>query len=859
MKRVLLFFLLFTISKYAYSQQLLSGSYKDKELQLVLSDIESKTDIIFSYSKELIGSMKITLNYKEVTIDELVKVISYETGLQLEQLSSQQIIITQNKQICGRIYDAETKEPLTLATVISSTEQAVTTDSTGYFSFESTSSTDVSLRVKYIGYGDQTISIPLGARCRDIYLDPSPESLDEVIILGYVTTGIDKYEDGSVSIDTDKLGILPGLVTPDIAQSIQLIPGITSLDESATGIQIRGGAPDQNLIFLDNIKLYNTGYFYGMFSAFNPYATQKAKIFKSGASPAYGDRVAGVIDISTGNEIPKKAQGGFGIDGLSVDGFFKAPVSDKVAVYLFARRSYADVWKSPTYDGYATKIFKNSGVVTNANNEVIEIISDDEFDINTSSNSFYYHDINAKVLVKPSDTDQIAISGLLTRNRLDFSFENGGEIRDDDLLTQNKGLSVHWRKQGSDLWRHDLKAYFSEYTSDYLNVEIVDNMLEESNTRNNEISDFGIDYNLTHYFPNGHIAAVGYQYTNADVLINIAKSEPLEPDNLEDNFESKEQKLNTSHALYAEYKHSFGNSGLLSIGIRGVQYSSLGQFYGEPRLNLEYPLSQAVRLKASAERRYQPISQLVEFNQTELRLENNLWTLSDDEQFPILSSTQFSAGFLVDYNGWTIDTDSYFKKINGLTSYTNGFSNPIIELSEGTSDILGVDILIKKKIENYRIWAGYTYNDIVYQFDALRSDAFPGNNDITHNFRISNTYQLNNWQFSLGWSYRTGEPLTPIASYDSNTAFATFGDVNSSRLEDFHRLDVSIIYDFNFSKEGKWRGRFGLSVLNLYDRKIPLSMIYRAEDEGEGGIELKQVVQRHSLGITPNAVFRVFF
>lgn len=858
MYRIVLSVIICLSSLNLFAQELHSVKYENEELSVVLTDIEAKTGIIFSFSQELVAQKKVTMVFDAINIDELLNEIANKTGLSFERISDRQIVITQNMEVCGRILDAQSKAPLVLASVWINPEKGTTTDSEGYFSLQSDTGDQTSVNVRYVGYGDQIIEISPGMPCQNHYLNPDAEALDEVIILGYVTTGIDRNKDGSVAVSSEKLGILPGLVNPDIAQSIQLVPGITSLDESATGIQVRGGAPDQNLVYLDNIKLYNTGYFYGMFSAFNPYATQNAKIFKSGASPAYGDRVSGVIDISTGNKIPEQTTGGLGLDGLSLDGYVRTPVSDKVAVYLFARRTYADVWKSPTYDGYATKIFKNSGVVRKGNGEEIIVVNDDEFDINSSDNSFYFHDINAKVVFKPSNTDEFSISSLFTRNRLDFSFLNGGELRVDDLVTTNKGLSFEWKRFSSEKWGHSLKAYYSKYRSDYLNVEILGDILEESNTRNNEITDIGIDYGWTYYFPTGNTLTMGYQYSKADVFAHIAKSEPLEPENLEDNFVTISDESNTYNAFYGEYKYAFTNTGLLSLGLRAVKYSLLNQFYLEPRLNLEYPLSDKLRFKASAERRYQSISQLVEFDQTELRLENNLWVLSDGEEFPMLGSIQYSSGLLFDYNGWTIDTDAYLKKITGLTSYTNGFSNPLIELSEGESDILGIDILLKKEIEGYRVWAGYTFNDINYQFSTLQSNEFPGNNDITHNFRISNTYQLNKWQFSLGWSYRTGEPVTPISTFDEATAVVSFGKVNSRRLENFHRLDASVIYDFTFSKNDSWRGRVGLSVLNLYNRKIPLSMTYRAEDEGSG-LQLEQVVQRHSLGITPNAVLRLFF
>ena len=280
--------------------------------------------------------------------------------------------------------------------------------------------------------------------------------------------------------------------------------------------------------------------------------------------------------------------------------------------------------------------------------------------------------------------------------------------------------------------------------------------------------------------------------------------------------------------------------------------------YVEPRINVEQAITTYLRAKVSVERRHQPISQLVEFNQTELRLENNIWRLSDDTTYPLLRSDQLSAGLLFDSGGWTIDLDGYYKKLSGLTSFTNGFSTPQLELSEGESRIKGVDILLKKRINNYRVWAGYTFNDITYTFPNIQVGSFPGNNDITHAFRISNVLKVDDFLFSLGWQYRTGEPFTPITAFEDATATVIFGAINSDRLQDYHRLDASAIYNFKVKKDKNWRGQLGLSVLNIYNRRIPLSITYRTSPENVG-LVLEQVIQRFSLGATFNASLRFFF
>jgi outer membrane cobalamin receptor len=143
---------------------------------------------------------------------------------------------------------------------------------------------------------------------------------------------------------------------------------------------------------------------------------------------------------------------------------------------------------------------------------------------------------------------------------------------------------------------------------------------------------------------------------------------------------------------------------------------------------------------------------------------------------------------LYHYKSLNIDIDAYYKELDGLTTFTNGFSNPLENLEEGKSTIKGLDILLKYRWNKYKIWAGYTYNDITFQFPNLQGTPFkfPGNNDITHHFRISNTLKFKKWQFSLGWQFRTGKPSTPVNSYEikidadgENAGVVHFGAVNS--------------------------------------------------------------------------------
>ncbi len=880
--KYLTFCIIFCFTIVVNSQNNENYNYKNTPLSTIIKSLEDKHDITFSFANDLIKDKYISTNNLSINWVELLAVLETQTGLKFQKVSNTQFIIIpqqSNTKLCGYVLDATTKLPIINA-IINTSNSSIETNTSGYFSLEKDD--DDFFIVSITGY--ETKEFLYTKDCETIYLTPKDTALDEVIILGYITSGIDRNKDGSLKVTSKTLGILPGLVTPDILQSIQLIPGISTLDESATGIQIRGGSPDQNLILYDNIKLYNTGYFYGMFSLFNPFAAEEATIYRSGTSASYGDRISGIIDISSGDKIPERTKGGFEIDGLSLNGYIKTPLSNTAALYAFARRSYSDVWETPTYNSYVDKVFTNFGTARDRNGNVLELETDDDFSPETSNNTFNFADINTKLILKPNEKNNITLSALYTRNRLDFDFKGGDEVLVDSLITQNKGLSFDWKHKSNNKRHERITAYFSEYNSFYQNNEIKDENddgvldLSEINIRKNDIVDIGLNITSTTQINNSQKLSVGYQlsYTDLDVLIAKEKPFDAEKENLvQDN-------SNLNNALFGDYTLSLKNKAFVNVGLRLVHYNAVNQFLVEPRINFEYPVSRRIRAKVAVERRHQPISQLIEFNHTELRLENNLWRLSDNDQYPLLSSNQISGGFLYHHNRLNIDADAYYKELKGLTTFTNGFSNPLENLEEGKSTIKGLDILLKYKWDNYKIWAGYTFNDITFQFPNLNdtSDKFPGNNDITHQFRLSSALKLDHWEFSLGWQYRTGRPTTPVNSYDikidadgENAGVVNFGDINSARLPDFHRLDASILYDF---KINTLDAQLGLSFLNLYNRVKPLNLIYKAErkplDDGGIAVEgttgatpeereviLEQVIQRFSLGFTPNVSFRLLF
>ncbi|MBT8394337.1 MAG: TonB-dependent receptor plug domain-containing protein, partial [Bacteroidia bacterium] len=262
------------------------------------------------------------------------------------------------------------------------------------------------LNFKFLGR-DQVIIQKGKSRNRPIKL----EYLEEVLVTNYLTKGISLDNKGTIKIKPDDFGILPGLIEPDILQTIQALPGVTSIDETVSNLNIRGGTHDQNLILWDGIKMYQSGHFFGLISAFNPYLTNKVEVTKNGTSARYGDGVSSIINMQLDNAINSESKSGLGFNLTHVDGFTKIPVSDKFELQVSARRSVTDLVETPTYNQYFERIFQDTDV-TNNQTEINNTV--------TTNEAFYFYDIGSKVLYDLSEKDKLRFNFLNIYNNLDY-------------------------------------------------------------------------------------------------------------------------------------------------------------------------------------------------------------------------------------------------------------------------------------------------------------------------------------------------------------------------------------------------------------------------------------------------------
>ncbi|MEM9143837.1 MAG: carboxypeptidase-like regulatory domain-containing protein, partial [Bacteroidota bacterium] len=557
------FFVFFVFSFYfgwVTAQETIQVNYRNTPLKKVLLDVEAKTPLLVSYSEELVSNYRISIQEENISLDDLFEFLEQETDLRFERIGQNQIIVSQPKttsSVCGYLFDLLTKEALPYATlVIQGTTKGFTTDDTGYFTIENE---DIStgILVQYVGYADRVLFMGGvdGSDCKPIFLNPKAESLQEVVVQSYLTRGIDKGRDGSLILNSEEQGVLPGLVEPDVFQSVQWVPGITSVGETVSDIQIRGGSADQNLVLFDGIKMYNTGHFFGMVSIFNPNVTTGATLFKGGADAEYGERISGVIDIRGETQIPERTSYGLGLNGTQLDAFVKAQLSESVGLVVSGRRSHGDFGNvnSPTFEAISEKVFQNT-VVGESNGEETELEGEDDL---------FFYDAHIKLLVKPSERDSMYLSGLLTKNDLNFRLRDDGDLITDVLTSQNEGLGFNWSGTKGKRWFHTLSGYYSNYKSDYQNRFLEDDAPTEENFRSNSVKDLGLNANLRYELNSRHSLKLGYQWVQNQVLYQLNQ---MEIGNAEDAVNETSNTKNTTHSLYGTYTFRPLNRGLVGIG-----------------------------------------------------------------------------------------------------------------------------------------------------------------------------------------------------------------------------------------------------------------------------------------------------
>jgi hypothetical protein len=820
--------------------------------------LETTFDVRLAYNPLHLPHRKLTLS-GYFNWDSLKIHLEQDLGISISLAGGNYYVVkTQKRDICVKVLASESERPVFKAHIRPTLESSVGfTNSEGIF--EGNFSLTDTLEISHMGYTPLKVAVTdliTDTPCSTIPLETQIFQLDGIVLKKQLAKGIRMTPGQGTHMDVGSLEALSGLAEPDVLAYAQVLPGVESPSESATDLFVRGGSPDQNLILWDGIKMYNSSHFFGMISAFNPYIVTSSTLQKNGAAPKYGDRVSAVIDVRSDTIIPKKISGGLGLNTIHADAYIKLPLAENWGLLLSGRRSYTDIYKSDRFKAMSEKVFQNTRIGNNKQN----------FDPSFSSRNedFYFFDSNFKLIGKIGEKNQLNLSGIWAKNKLDYSFEyTEPPIKSADMVqSENFGANAQLKTQWSPSLRGLSSFYRTTYYLDYATQdENSSNQVIQTTLRKNRVDELGGGFALNKKFRKNRALESGLQWVYNQV--NYYWEE-------RDFGTNDVEESNTSLSLYQQLNLNDLKGWHLDIGYRFAWHSSVSHFTLEPRLNLNKQLGKNLVFKLAGEFKKQTVRQVIEFTSGSHYLQNQIWVLSDEGEVPLLKSRQLSLGLNYTPNTWNLDLDLYGKRITGLTSYTRGINNPDGLFSYGESDVWGVDVIAKKSWGNFFSLMTYSLTYATSLFNGLNgSQRFDSSNSIPHSFHWSNSLSLKPFEFSLGWQIRSGTPYTELQQVnfsipENNSGVVTeyiYGPINAKRLPVYHRLDLSARYHFKLSERKGWGNyTLGLALQNLYDRVNILNRTYEVIPTTIDGYQITEgyynQLDELSIGFNPSLVFR---
>ncbi|MFL1895003.1 TonB-dependent receptor plug domain-containing protein [Aquimarina sp. 2-A2] len=816
-----------------------SYSQEKLPLQEVLIDVEKRFQCNFSYANEDVTTVLILPPDTDLNFVDTIKYLENNTNLVFNTLESKFITITSKEVskilICGIIRDFETKEPLQNVTIRTS-ETFIISDFKGYYELDQVKAND-SVHIRHLGYNQLLKGVDQFKKggCETLFLSPRAEELETIIIKNYLTQGINKTTEGSLYIDYDQFGILPGLIENDALQTIQTLPGINSFDETVTNINIRGGTHDQNLITWNGIKMYQSGHFFSYISAFDPNLIHKTTLIKNGTPASLTDGVSGTIQMQSKDERSSEFGASLGFNFINVDGRFDIPLGKKASLQIAGRRSYNDILETHTYQNYFEKAFQNTEVVSNESN-VIE-----------ASDNFRFFDIGTVLLYDVTPKDKIKASLIAMDNGFSFlesAFINNEEQSRESSSTQrNLGGSISYQRN----WNEKLSTTIEFYGVTYrLRAENVDILNDQKLTQENKVLESSVKI-ISDLKLNEKLSVQGgYEFVETGV------SNLEETDSPFSRLFGKD--LIRKHAVFTQIDYTPWRGSHLKAGIRLNYINPFDEFIIAPRIHYNQRLSNRFILDVAGEFKNQAMTQTIDFQSDFLGVEKRRWILSNQNGVPILKSKQGSLGLTYKHKGWLCNIETYIKNVDGIVAQSQEFRNQY-ERSQavGSYEIAGVDFIFNKKIHQFSGWLSYSYADNTYSFKTLQEDTFPSNLNIRHIIAIGANYTKKGLKISAGLNWRTGKPTTrPVNGNEVINNRINYEPPNSRVLSEYLRLDASVTYDFNLTNTVKIHT--GFSIWNLTNQKSELSNYYEFTD-----INFPQEVVQNSLELTTNAVIKVSF
>jgi len=777
----------------------------DETLRMILQDksyiyrIINDSNVVFLPKEQVAGFVGQMKDYRnEGPVDSNVILVGA-----VENAGKSKIAV-----ISGQINDGKTGDPIIGATIqVNNLPLGAVSNVQGNYKL-TLAPGFYTLKVSSVGYEQSEYKVKIvNDGVLNIELIDKTIALNEVVVYSErVDRNITSHQMSIVKLDVKSIKLLPMVAGgKDILKGLTAMPGVKSVGEFSSGINVRGGGEDQNLYLVNGTPLFNTSHVFGLFSVINPDIVKNLSLFKGHIPAIYGERVSSVIDIETINNPPQKfrIKGGVGLYDSRLSTWVPL-YKNKIFFDLSGRTSYSD-W------------------ILNRMND---------HNLRNSKASFY--DINGTLHFNLA-RNIISLSGYLCNDAFKFASEVKYKYGS-DLLT------INW----DNMINSNLGSYLTLSYSNYsVKKDDISNTFMQSRIKSG-IQYTGLKYRIKYNGIHHHTIEAGINLTN--YFVRPGEKTPLDTISLIIPLNLTSEKAYEG-AAFLNDEYTVNDFVTFSTGLRisGYQKPDSGKIFGfEPRISSRILINEHSSIKMSYNRNFQYISLI---SLSLVSTPGDIWKLADSNIKPLIAN-QLALGYYRNFSNNTLETsvEVYYKLLSNIIEYKDGAvleMNPDLknELLNAKGVNYGIEFLLKKNSGKIDGWISYTFSRSLRKISDYdqgkiisNNKYYPSSYDKPHDITIVANWHVNRrLQLSANFSFSTGQPIT-LPEYKYSTGgeiMVVFSKRNEYRIPDYHRLDLSVSLDESLKKRKKWKGSWSFSLMNVYGRKNPYTVYYKKEDPSQ--------------------------
>lgn len=834
-------------------------SVRNKSLTSTLSELSDTYNIRFAYDSQLLNNTTITKRIHTADLYKAIDQLLEGTNLFYEVIDKT-IVIYPGKEtrqskyttVSGIIKDRDNGETLPYANIyIDGSNVGTSSNNTGVFSLSDVLFKDtIKLIVKYLGYQTQTLDLSsLNHNDRVVvHLTHEATVLDGVSINSDDNEIVESGEKtGHFIVNPDKFIALPNMGEVDIFSSLRLLPGISASNETSNGISIRGSTADQNLLLFDGFSLYKQDHCFGLFSAINSKVIKNIQVYKGGFESKFGGKVGGVIDITGKSGNLYKPAVHIGINMISANLMVEVPLfKKKGSIILAGRRSFTDILQTPLYNEVFNSLFADDEML------VLNVGGTQRIYSSTIDPLFFFYDLNSKITYNPSEKDVLSISLYSSKDILDVA-DPGFDYYNNDSWG-NTGTSLKWNRQWSKKFYSELllshSSFYNNFSESYFYYDSDNDLQFDVLINDNDIFETRLKINSEWHINSISKMEFGLERNNTRINYMSSYSDTVDITTLVQN----------SNLTTGYFQYTFQPFSRIKVipGLRLGYYEQTNKFYPEPRLSFYSYLTESFYLKAALGRYCQFVSSLSVPDQ--FGENTSFRALADEQDIPVISANHYIVGFNYKKGAFSFDAELYKKDIDGLTKFrfvydTISFTGGVFYSGEAT--IHGMDIIVKNRFGPFSGWISYSLSKNVCRFDGLNmGQPFPANNSKQHELKFAGLLKIKKWDFSSTWIYGSGIPYSKPSVNSELFYNDPVDEINRYTLPDYHRLDISVTYNYSFSRV---RGHAGVSVINVYNRKNIKSRLYFQDYDYSTNEPVNIPIDIKHLGFAPSLFLSISF